>query len=59
MLSLKWTKNKPKNVGGASIGSVSIASTGSVFGFEPIRYSMQTDMIGRVVNGTVCGGCNK
>lgn len=59
MLSLKWTKNKPKNIGGISVGSVSVASTGYVFGFEPVRYSMQTNMIGRVVHGAVCGGCNK
>jgi|LauGreSBDMM110SN_4_FD.fasta_scaffold25282_2 hypothetical protein len=57
MLSLKWTKNKPKNVGGVSV--VGSATGGSVFGFESVRYSMQTDMIGRVVHGKVCGGCNK
>ena len=47
-------------MGGISVGAVGSSSVSvNQFGFEPIRYSMQTDMIGRVVNGKVCGGCNK
>ena len=29
------------------------------FGFEPVRYQMQTNMIGRVLSGYVCSGCRK
>jgi len=50
-LQMKWEKREVKKDGKNSV---------NVFGFEPIRYSMQTNMIGRVNYGTyVCRGCGK
>jgi hypothetical protein len=50
MLSLQWKRNKNEN--GKGNGN-------NVFGFDPVRYNMQTNMIVRVMNGYVCGGCKK
>jgi len=50
-LQMKWEKKEMKKDG---------KKNGNMFGFEPIRYSMQTNMIGRINYGTyVCGGCGK
>jgi hypothetical protein len=49
---LKWEKKELKK--GAKTDAP------NMFGFEPVRYSMQTNMIGRIHYGTyVCGGCGK
>jgi hypothetical protein len=62
MLSLKWSYKKPelKNRGKQNEkGGKLEEGLSNRFGFEPVRYQMQTNMIGRVLNGYVCGGCKK
>ena len=50
-LQMKWVKKE---------GKKEVKKDANVFGFEPVRYSMQTNMIGRINYGTyVCGGCGK
>jgi hypothetical protein len=50
MLKLKWNSGIPSH---------GKKEEKNRFGFEPIRYQMQTNMIGRVLNGYTCGGCSK
>ena len=61
MLSLKWSYKKPENKKRWEKGSEKGLGDGisNSFGFEPVRYQMQTNMIGRVLNGYACGGCSK
>lgn len=64
MISLKWSYKKPefKKRGekrGEKKGENREEGIPNHFGFEPVRYQMQTNMIGRVLNGYVCGGCKR
>jgi len=65
MLSLKWSYKKPENKKRWEKGWEKGLEKGlgdgvtNSFGFEPVRYQMQTNMIGRVLNGYACGGCSK
>lgn len=53
MLSLKWTqRTNPSHLNTKE-------NTSSLFGLDVTRYQMQTNMIGRVLNGYVCTGCKK
>jgi len=60
MLSLKWSYNqKTGGKMGGKMGDKITEGVSNRFGFEPVRYQMQTNMIGRVLNGYICGGCKK
>jgi len=63
MLSLKWSYKKEIKKGegkreGKKLENIEDGIPNR-FGFEPVRYQMQTNMIGRVLNGYVCPGCKK
>jgi hypothetical protein len=50
-LQMKWIKKEVKT---------EVKKDVNIFGFDLARYSMQTNMVGRVNSGTyVCGGCGK
>jgi hypothetical protein len=63
MISLRWSYKKPElKIRGEKIikkEGGNLEGISNRFGFEPVRYQMQTNMIGRVLNGYVCGGCKK
>lgn len=67
MIPLKWSyknlkekrgKREEDKIGGKK-GNKIEEGIPNRFGFEPVRYQMQTNMIGRVMNGYVCSGCRK
>ena len=67
MLSLKCIYGKPEYIKrgkrieqteGKAIENMDIGAM-NTFGFEPVKYQMQTNMIGRLVGGYTCGGCSR